>query len=215
MVAQFCDDRTLGRLRTTNVALWRMFGYNACWAHLARDLVHPGVPSETPYVTQRAFHRCRVLDVRSSWHDDVVVILQTLRRYEREYRRLRCASHDNQSVQRHQVAKRRVRQLMAQLEWPDPSLSRRQHDILCSAVEHELAVLRELKTAACARRRRLYALERHTLPEWREKAAFAHEQSRKTAVFERYLGASLALYEVVPSPGLGSFFDHVQAFVHV
>ena len=128
VIAGFCDDRALGRLRTANVTLWRWFGYNAAWAHLDRTgAADYNLPEETPYVTQRAFHWCRMLDLRSSWEDDRAEHVNRCRRYEREHARVTDAALVNASIARHCTAKRRVEQTFQKLSWPDPTLSLRQH----------------------------------------------------------------------------------------
>lgn len=196
IIAGFCGDRDLGRLRTVNVTFWRWFGYNACWAHLCRSLVGPyNLPRATPYITQRAFHWCRVLDLRASWHDQRDEAAVVLRRYQREHARLRDHRVCDTSVRRHCIAKRRIEQALSRIEWPDVHLSKRQHTAVCALIERELAVLKQLKTVQAAHNRRLYTLATRVLPAARVRLNTAVEQCRKTDVFQQFL-TTLPFYEL-------------------
>ena len=164
--------------------------------HLSTSLTGPyGLPTETPRVTQRAFHWCRVLDLRSSWHDHLAEFNTVLRRYVREHKRLSDPTLEGRSIRRHRIARRRIDQAMAQLEWPNAALTWRDHKALTSTVIREIHDLQELKHEALCRARRLRTLRQRHLPRARSHVRLAEEQCRKTDVFQRYL-TMLPFYEI-------------------
>ena len=199
VMAAFCTDRMLGRLRTANVTLWRLFGYDACWQHLPRTFAAKyGLPDGTPLVTQRAFHRCHELDVRASWEDALNDRRIALRRYVRERDRLSSPSHANRDVERHCAATRVIHTSLESISWPNPGMSLGKYRSLCNRVVYNAMTLQDIKAEAVRREERVKTLQDIYLPWATARVSYAEEQCRKARVFMKFL-TMLPLYELPDS----------------